>query len=165
MSVRVVVVHPRDLAEPTGGGIQTFLRDFVAHSPPDFEITVAGVTSDTSERPIGATRMVSIGKNGAKFMPVGVSGSLLRHPLTLPKTVLALRRLRHELRQPGTILQLHRPYRHFLFSGHTGPRVQIIHLDLDATAAATLQLDALGLVTPGHFPMDDIAKSLDLDQR
>ena len=125
-------MHPRDLAEPTGGGIQTFLRDFVAHSPPDFEITVAGVTSDTSERPIGATRMVSIGKNGAKFMPVGISGSLLRHPLTLPKTVLALRRLRHELRQPGTILQLHRPYRHFLFNGHSGPRVQIIHLDLDA---------------------------------
>jgi glycosyltransferase involved in cell wall biosynthesis len=29
-------------------------------------------------------------------------------------------------------LQLHRPYRHFLFNSHRGPRVQIIHLDLDA---------------------------------
>ena len=128
----MIVVHPRDLAEPTSGGIQTFLRDFVAHAPQDFEIFVAGVTSDAKERPIGAIQRVAIGRNGAQFMPFGISGSLLRHPLTLPPTLLALRRLRSELRRPGTILQLHRPYRHFPFSGHRGPRVQIIHLDLDA---------------------------------
>jgi len=40
--------------------------------------------------------------------------------------------LRSELKRPGSILQLHRPYRHFLFNSHSGPRVQIIHLDLDA---------------------------------
>ena len=65
-------------------------------------------------------------------MPVGVSGSLLRKPTSLPATVRALGRLRSELRQPGSILQLHRPYRHFLFNSHHGSRVQIIHLDLDA---------------------------------
>jgi glycosyltransferase involved in cell wall biosynthesis len=127
-----VVVHPRDLAEPTSGGIQTFLRDFVAHSPEDFEISVAGVTADPVARPVGEWSAVRIGERSARFLPVGVSGSLLRRPLTLPKTARALGRLRSELRQPGTILQLHRPYRHFIFNSHRGPRVQVIHLDLEA---------------------------------
>jgi glycosyltransferase involved in cell wall biosynthesis len=132
VSVRVVVVHPRDLAEPTSGGIQTFLHDFVAHSPADFEISVAGVTSDVSARPIGRWSEIQIGDRSARFMPFGVAGSLLRQPLTLPRTAGALWTLRSELQRPGSILQLHRPYRHFVFNGHRGPRVQIIHLDLDA---------------------------------
>jgi glycosyltransferase involved in cell wall biosynthesis len=132
VSVRVVVVHPRDLAEPTSGGIQTFLHDFVAHSPADFDISMAGVTSDVSARPIGKWSDIPVGDRGARFMPFGVAGSLLRRPLTLPRTAGALWTLRSELQRPGSILQLHRPYRHFLFNGHKGPRVQIIHLDLDA---------------------------------
>ena len=59
--IRVVVLHPRDLAAPTLGGIQTFLHDFVKHSPADFDITVAGVTQDPDERPIGKRSRVRIG--------------------------------------------------------------------------------------------------------
>lgn len=132
MTVRVLVVHPRDLAEPTGGGIQTFLRDFVAHSPEDFEISVAGVTTDPVARPVGRWTTIEIGPRRALFLPVGRSGSTVRQVLGLPRTIAALRMLRREMRRPGTILQLHRPYRPFLLDGHRGPRVQIIHRDLDA---------------------------------
>lgn len=132
MPVRVLVVHPRDLAEPTGGGIQTFLRDFVAHSPVDFEISVAGFTADPRARPVGRWSTVEIGSRRARFLPVARSGSLARQPLGLVRTLGALRTLRHEMRRPHTILQLHRPYRTFLLDGHRGPRVQIIHLDLEA---------------------------------
>ncbi|MGI8928780.1 MAG: glycosyltransferase family 4 protein, partial [Candidatus Limnocylindrales bacterium] len=128
----MLIVHPRDLAEPTGGGIQTFLRDFVTHSPLDFEISVAGFTADPRARPVGTWSTVEIGQRRARFLPVARSGSLARQPLGLARTLGALRTLRHEMRQPGTILQLHRPYRAFLLAGHRGPRVQIIHLDLDA---------------------------------
>lgn len=130
--VRVLVVHPRDLAEPTGGGIQTFLRDFVAHSPEDFEISVAGVTEDAVARPVGRWNMVEIGSRRARFLPVARSGSLLRQAFGFARTVGALRTMRREMRRSGTILQLHRPYRPFLLDGHRGPRVQIIHLDLEA---------------------------------
>jgi glycosyltransferase involved in cell wall biosynthesis len=132
VSVRVVVVHPRDLADPTSGGIQTFLHDFVAHSPDDFEISVAGVTTDAQARPIGKWTDIAIGNRSARFMPFGEKGSVLSRPRTWGRTARALSSLRTELKRPGSILQLHRPYRHFLFDSHTGPRVQIIHLDLDA---------------------------------
>lgn len=128
--VRVLVVHPRDLGEPTGGGIQTFLRDFVAHSPEDFEISVAGVTADTRARPVGRWHDVQIGSRHARFLPVAKSGSIVRQVLSLRRTIGALATVRQEMRRPGTILQLHRPYRPFLLDGHRGPRVQIIHLDL-----------------------------------
>ncbi len=93
---------------------------------------MAGVTSDVRARPIGAWTDIVIGDRSARFLPFGVKGSALRKPLTLPRTARALFALRSELKRPGSILQLHRPYRHFLFNSHSGPRVQIIHLDLDA---------------------------------
>ena len=132
MTVRVLAVHPRDIAEPTGGGIQTFLRDFIAYSPADFEVSVAGVTSDPEARPVGKWQSVPVGSRSARFLPVARSGSLLRHPGGLFRTLPALRVLRRAMTEPGTILQVHRPYRSFILDGHNGPWVQIIHLDLDA---------------------------------
>jgi len=133
VSVRVLVVHPRDPATPTSGGIQTFLHDFIAHSPADFEISFAGVTSDPAERPVGKWQQITVGDRPIRFLPVGRAGSLLRHPLGLPGAVGALRTLRHEMSEStGSILQIHRPYRKRLIQGHGGPRVQFIHLDLDA---------------------------------
>jgi glycosyltransferase involved in cell wall biosynthesis len=133
LSVRVLVVHPRDPAEQTSGGIQTFLHDFIAHSPSDFDISFAGVTSDTQERPVGKWQEIAVGNHAVRFLPVGRSGSLLKHPGAIPGALGALRTLRREMRIPNdSILQLHRPYRASLLDGHTGPRVQFIHLDLDA---------------------------------
>jgi len=48
-AVRVLVVHPRDPASPTLGGIQTFLRDFIKYAPADFEITFV-LGADTLSR-------------------------------------------------------------------------------------------------------------------
>ncbi len=132
MTVRVLVVHPRDPAEPTSGGIQTFLHDFIAHSPEDFVISFAGLTSDAVRRPIGKWQKIEVGGRQVRFLAVATTESLVRHPLGLPRTVPALARLRHELRRSPQILQIHRPYRSFLLRGHRGPRVQFIHLDLDA---------------------------------
>jgi glycosyltransferase involved in cell wall biosynthesis len=132
VTVRVLVVHPRDPAEPTSGGIQTFLHDFIAHSPEDFAISFAGLTSDRARRPIGKWQKVEVGGRPVRFLAVATTESLVRHPLGLPRALLALARLRQELRRSPQILQIHRPYRSFLLRGHGGPRVQFIHLDLDA---------------------------------
>ena len=132
MTVRVLVVHPRDPAEPTSGGIQTFLHDFIAHSPDDFTISFVGLTSDRARRPVGKWQKIEVGGRPVRFLAVATTESLMRHPLGLPRAVPALARLRRELRRSPAILQIHRPYRSFLLSGHRGPRVQFIHLDLDA---------------------------------
>jgi glycosyltransferase involved in cell wall biosynthesis len=132
VTVRVLVVHPRDPAEPTSGGIQTFLHDFIAHSPDDFAISFAGLTSDRARRPVGKWLKIEVGGSPVRFLAVGTTESLVRHPLGLPRALPALARLQQELRRSPAILQIHRPYRSFLLRGHRGPRVQFIHLDLDA---------------------------------
>ena len=48
LPVRVLIVHPRDPAAPTLGGIQTFLRDFIKYAPAEFDITFVGTTRDES---------------------------------------------------------------------------------------------------------------------
>ncbi|HYI21689.1 MAG TPA: glycosyltransferase family 4 protein [Candidatus Limnocylindrales bacterium] len=128
--IRVVVLHPRDLAAPTLGGIQTFLHDFVKHSPADFDITVAGVTQDPDERPIGRRSRVRIGKRDAWLLPLAPAGRMGRNPLNLWRMLGAQLRLRQLLLGRHAILQVHRPFRPLVLAGHRGPRVQFVHLDI-----------------------------------
>lgn len=128
--VRVLVVHPRDPAAPSLGGIQTFLHDLIKHAPPDFEITVAGVTSDPARRPIGRRQAVDVAGRRAWTLPLAPEGRLARTPVELARMVVAQLRLRRLMRDRRTILQVHRPYRRLVLAGHRGPRVQFVHLDL-----------------------------------
>jgi glycosyltransferase involved in cell wall biosynthesis len=128
--VRILIVHPRDIAEPTGGGIQTFLHDFIKFSPADFEIVVAGVTRDVRRRPIGRMQFHAIDGRGAWQMPLAPAQGLPRNPIRLAQMIGAQLRLRASMLRGGRLLQIHRPYRSILLLGHRGPRVQFIHLDV-----------------------------------
>jgi glycosyltransferase involved in cell wall biosynthesis len=128
--VRVLIVHPRDPAAPTIGGIQTFLRDFVKYSPPDFEISIAGLTRDPTTRPVGRWTQLEIGGRDVSFLPVSPSGGVPRNPVALARTAAALIRLRRAIGVRDRILQVHRPYRAFVLAGHHGPLVQFVHLDI-----------------------------------
>src|SRR3954454_22102604 len=89
--IRVLVVHPRDPAAPTIGGIQTFLGDFIKYAPDDFEIYFAGVTRDAKERPVGKWLPLEVSGRRIRFLPIGTSdgsGSVLaivRSATALPK--------------------------------------------------------------------------------
>jgi glycosyltransferase involved in cell wall biosynthesis len=128
--VRVVVLHPRDLAAPTQGGIQTFLHDFVKHSPDDFDITIAGVTQDPRARPVGTTRRIRIGNRAVRLLPLAPAGQIGRDFGTAWRMLVGQARMRRRLIDQHTILQVHRPYRPVLLAGHRGPRVQFVHLDI-----------------------------------
>ena len=132
IAVRVLIVHPRDLGAPTGGGIQTFLHDFVKHAPKDFEITLAGVTNDRGARPIGRRSRVKAGGGTAWMLPLAASGRLARSPMDLVRMAVGQLRLRRHMLDRQTILQIHRPFRPILLAGHRGPRVQFVHLDMRA---------------------------------
>lgn len=128
--VRVLIIHPRDPAAPTIGGIQTFLRDFVRYAPADFEITFAGTTRDRAARPIGRTAQVSIDGRRLTVLPMAPAGRLPHDPLGLMAVVLAQIRLRASMLRGGTVLQVHRPFRPVYLVGHRGPRVQFVHVDI-----------------------------------
>ena len=128
--VRVLIIHPRDPAAPTLGGIQTFLLDYIKYLPPEFEITFAGITADRKARPIGRKTSVRISGRDVTLMPLASRGGLPRDPLGLLGAVLAQARLRLLMVRGGRILQVHRPYKPFFLAGHRGPRVQFIHVDI-----------------------------------
>lgn len=112
------------------GGIQTFLHDFVKFAPADFEITVAGVTQDQAQRPIGHRTQIPINGRTAWFLPLAPAGGMPLNPLRLLAMAVAQLRLRRDMLRPRTILQVHRPYRPLFLAGHRGPRVQFIHVDI-----------------------------------
>jgi glycosyltransferase involved in cell wall biosynthesis len=127
--VRVLIVHPRDLAAPTQGGIQTFLNGLLKYAPQDIDITVAGVTSDRQARPIGETREVLVDGRQAWTLPLAPAGRLPRNPIDIARMVRAQVRLRRLMMDPQTILQVHRPFRPIVLAGRRGPRIQFVHLD------------------------------------
>ena len=129
-SVRVLIVHPRDPAAPTLGGIQTFLGDFIKYSPSDFDLSIAGLTSDPAVRPVGKWLPLTVRGRTVSFLPLGTTKGIPRAPRAAARTATALARLWSAVREDGRIMQLHRPYRVALVARHRGPTVQFVHLDV-----------------------------------
>ena len=128
--MRLLIVHPRDPAAPTIGGIQTFLRDFIKYAPVDFEITFVGMTRDSAARPVGRWTALELHGHLVRFLAVGRADGSSLSPATPLWTLVGLTRLWRALRVPDRILQVHRPYRRVMLDRHRGPTVQFIHLDL-----------------------------------
>lgn len=137
--VRILVLHPEDLMSATIGGIATFLRDFVRLAPPDLEIEVVGATSDSAERPVGQWQSWQVGGRVVRFLPLVPAAPpdhLSRFPVSLRFTLaLAARRAG----KPGRhrTLQFHRPEVPLALLRHPGPRVQLIHIDVQDGPQAT----------------------------
>src|SRR3954451_13844356 len=128
-SIRVLVVHPRDPAAPTIGGIQTFLGDFIKYAPADFDISFAGVTRDSGARPIGKWMPLEVSGRRIRFMAIGTAQGG-RSVVGLARSAAAMFNLWQALRAPGRILQAPRPYRPFVLNRHPGAGSQFIHRDL-----------------------------------
>lgn len=126
----MLILHPRDPAEPTIGGIQTFLHDFIKYAPADFELTFAGTTADRRKRPIGRTTRLRIEDHDVRLLALSSSNGLPRDPLGLIGVFAAQVRLRLGMLRGGRILQVHRPYRSLFLAGQRGPRAQFIHVDI-----------------------------------
>jgi glycosyltransferase involved in cell wall biosynthesis len=128
--VRLLIVHPRDPAEPTLGGIQTFLHDFIKYAPADFDISFVGTTRDLRARPVGHWMTLEVYGHKVRFLAVAPSSGIARSPAGLWRTAKGVARLTRALGVRDRILQVHRPYRRAMLARHHGPTVQFIHLDL-----------------------------------
>lgn len=128
--MRVLIVHPRDPAAPTLGGIQTFLRDFISHAPDDLSISFVGVTNDSAARPVGRWTKLDLYGRHVPFLAVAEAGVAPRSPLAIARSVRGVALLAQALLARDRIVQVHRPYRRRLLDLHRGPTVQFIHLDI-----------------------------------
>ncbi len=70
MSKKVTFVYPFD---PTGtkvGGVETFIKGFIKHAPPNLELEHIGITSSPSERPVNVWQWNHIDDMKFRFYPI-----------------------------------------------------------------------------------------------
>jgi glycosyltransferase involved in cell wall biosynthesis len=130
MSIRVMLLLSADLETEASGGIRTYVRDFVKYSPPDFEISIIGSTSDPRRRPVGEWRSLTYGQRQARFLPIvhiPPDASSRVPDLLRYVSALIVRRRRLELAQQH--LQFQRPAVALAFLRYRGPMVQWLHLN------------------------------------
>jgi glycosyltransferase involved in cell wall biosynthesis len=69
--VRVRIFYQTDPAVTIAGGIDTFIRGMLKAAPADIELSVVGLTTDPSARPVGRWSECKVDGRSAWFFPVG----------------------------------------------------------------------------------------------
>jgi glycosyltransferase involved in cell wall biosynthesis len=69
--VRVRIFYQTDPAVTIAGGIDTFIRGMLKAAPADIELSVVGLTTDPSARPVGRWSECKVDGRAAWFFPVG----------------------------------------------------------------------------------------------
>lgn len=127
--MRVVMVHQHDPSAAHVGGIQTFLDTFIKYSPADFEIFLAGVTTDEKRNPVGVRRRLEVGGRAFDFLPIVAEHPTHRRslvPLSIRLTA-AVRRFRRQIPWAGSVVELHRIEPAMALGGVRRPKVLFLH--------------------------------------
>ncbi|MGH8569573.1 MAG: glycosyltransferase family 4 protein, partial [Gammaproteobacteria bacterium] len=117
--VSACIVFPTDPIGLIPGGIDTFIRGLLRWAPGDIDMSLIGMTTDTTARPVGRWQGCSLSAHPFRFYPVlgeAQAGVRTRIPLSLRFT-LALKA--HRPRCEADVLEFHRiePMLAYLFDG------------------------------------------------
>ena len=126
--VRIVTIHQHDPGSASAGGISTFINSFVKYAPPDFKMTLIGVSTEPDQGPPGRWQKIRIGNKECDFLPVIAVHPALpgRVPVTLRMTWALHRYLGSEdLR--GAVLVFHRIEPSWAACGMANPKVLFLH--------------------------------------
>jgi glycosyltransferase involved in cell wall biosynthesis len=126
--VRVQIVLPADPERMTIGGIASFVRGFVKFAPPDFDLSMVGVSAT---RAIGRWAEVELEGRRLRFLPVsrGRAERRGRVPLAL-RFVVGLVAHRRRLALGTEVLSFHRPGTDLPFRGARAPKWRVVHLSV-----------------------------------
>lgn len=87
--IRVRIIHQVDLGGATTGGIDSVIKGVAQFAPDNVDISVVGLTSDPTARPVGKWVNVQIGHRSVPFFPVAVTRTgMVRSRLPLSVKVL-----------------------------------------------------------------------------
>jgi glycosyltransferase involved in cell wall biosynthesis len=130
MTVRVVIVHPADLAAPRPSGIRSFLRTFIRLAPTDFQLDHVGIAADPSV-PLNTWREADVDGRAIRAMSLihhDESARRARVPLSLMFSV-ALWRVRARLAlDQAAIVQFHRPGTSLPLLSQECAKLSVLHL-------------------------------------
>lgn len=131
----VTLIHSSDPMAIKAGGEEAFIRGFVKHAPPDFELEQVGVTTDPAARPLGRWSPLRIGATPLRFLPVCFDRDVnakTRIPLSLRFT-WALARHRPDVR--ARVLLFNRIEPACLYRSRRHPKIGFVHNDIQKRIA------------------------------
>ena len=129
----VSIIYPADPCGNIPGGIDTFIKGILAHSPDDFSYEVFGITTDRLKYPPGRWHDIRVpGNRPFRFFPVfheDAHARRTRIPLSLRFT-RSMFRYRSEI--GGDLLEFHRFEPVIAFLRDRRPKSLFVHQDLQA---------------------------------
>jgi glycosyltransferase involved in cell wall biosynthesis len=130
--IRVRIFHQIDPAGAVSGGIDTFIRGLIKAAPPDIQISIVGLTTDSEQRPVGRWTSLDLPGGRIDFFPVAHNrnpAGRSRLPLSLKLTVGISRHFR-ACASGCDILEFHRFEPAIPFLGDSRPKTAFIHQDM-----------------------------------
>ena len=146
--IRVRIFYQTDPAGTIAGGTDTFIRGILRWAPPEFEMSMVGVSADPVARPPGRWTECDLGRTAFRFFPLlslADTRRQLRIPLSLRYT-LALMRHSAQVRPGFDVMDFHRIEPALLFLADPRPRNAFYHTDMRAV------LDSRASIRWKHFP-------------
>ncbi len=131
--IQVSIIYPADPCGNIPGGIDTFIKGILDHSPAGFAYEVFGVTTDPSQYPPGQWHHIEVpGNRTFRFFPVLIEDTCSQRskiPLSLRFTRSILK-YRSEIR--GDLLEFHRFEPVIAFLRDRRPKSLFVHQDLQS---------------------------------
>ncbi len=126
--MRIVLIHQHDPAVRYVDGIGTFLRTFIQYAPPEFDLSLIGVTGDPQRFPLRRWQTLESDGRSYRFFPLLVSDTTRRRkiPLSLRFTHL-LWHCRHSIDFRNAILEFHRIEPALALQALSNPKVLFLH--------------------------------------
>ncbi|UMR32532.1 glycosyltransferase [Massilia sp. MB5] len=126
--IQVIQIHPYDPTSSYVGGIGTYIRGIIKHTPAECEVSYVGVSTDPARYPVGRWHNIEVEGRKLRFFPV-ISADLRRRksiPLSLRFT-LGLLRYRARIEHDKAVLIFHRIEPSLPFFGSNSARILFLH--------------------------------------
>lgn len=127
-NIKSLIIYPMDPLGSKIGGIETFLKNFIKHSPDDFEIEFVGVSSN-KKRPVGRWQEIKLYGRRFRFHPVlYVKDENIRTKIPLAlKFTISLLRYKHRIPLENRILEFHRIEPSLPFRSTVNKKLLFVH--------------------------------------
>lgn len=131
MTTKVCIIFPADPVGTIPGGIDTFIRGILRWAPDDISLSLVGVTTDRSARPLGKWTECDLGRRKFRFYPIIAlddPGKRSVLPLSLRfSAALALKNVTRDF----DVLEFHRIEPSLLYYFSDKPKNAFIHLNME----------------------------------
>ncbi len=138
--IKVVIIYPADPAGIIPGGVDTYIRGLIRTAPDDIEVSLVGVTTDPTTRPIGQWCNCNLAGKQFPFFPVmweREPGQRGRIPLSV-RFMLGL--LRYRPHFDADVLEFHRIEPVLLYLFDKRPKNAFVHQNMQILENASADI-------------------------